>query len=100
MEWVILLANLGMAGLLARIWITHLERVQELKGRQEHALRVTEEHLQEIDQTQAAIAAVEGELPEIEDQAQMLNAEIKAASEYLDRLKSTEGGLHPSRHQV
>lgn len=100
MEWVILFVNIGLVGLLGRIWLTHLERVQELKGRQEHARLRTEEHLQEIDKTHAAIAVVEGQLPELEDQARMLKAELDAADEHLTKLKSIEEGQHRSRHQI
>lgn len=100
MEWVILLVNIGLTALLGRIWLTHLAQVQELRGRQEHARLRTEEHLQEIDKTHAAIAEVEGQLPELEDQAKMFKREIDAANENLARLKSTAESLHPSRHQV
>ena len=100
MEWVILLVNIGLAGLLGRIWLTHLERVQDLRGRQEHARLRTEEHSQETERTQEAIAEVEGQLPEIEGQAKVLREEVGAANERLGKLRSTEDGLHPSRHQI
>ena len=100
MEWVILLVNLGLAGLLGRLWFSHLERAQDLRSRQEQACLRTEEHLQEIDKTHEAVQEVEGQLPELEEQAQMLKGEINAANGNLARLKSTEEGLHPSRHQL
>ena len=94
MEWMLLLANFVLVGLLVRIWSGYLTRAGDLKRRQQAAHERVAEHLQQVETTRKEIATAEAELPEIEAQAKTLKDETARAEMRLARLEMTAGGQH------
>lgn len=90
MEWGILVADVALVGLLVFIWLSYQTRANDLKRRQDAASQRIQEHLEVIETTQKEIAEVEGQLPEIEEQAKMLKAEVGSASQRLARIGRTD----------
>lgn len=100
MEWVLLFANVVLAGFLVHMWLNYQARANDLRRRQDAAIRRTEEHRQQIATTQQELLAVEAELPEIEALAGSLKQEVNKLQARLAKLEMIEGGQHPSQHQV
>ena len=94
MEWVLLLADVVLIGLLVRIWLNYQARASDLKRRQQAAFQRIAEHQQQIEVTQKEIAAVEAQFPEIEALTKTLKEEVARAEERLARLEMIEGGQH------
>ena len=92
MEWALLLANVALIGLLARIWSNYLARAGDLRRRQQAAQERAAEHLQQVETTRKAIIVVEVELPEIEAQAKTLKDETTRAEARLARLEMNASG--------
>ena len=100
MEWALLIANVGLTGLLVHMWLNYQTRATDLRRRQDTASQRTEEHRQQIEVTQKEIAAVEAQLPEIETLARTLKEEVSKVQSRLTKLEMIEGGQHQSRHQL
>lgn len=90
MEWGILVADVALVGLLVYIWLGYQTHANDLKRRQDAASQRIQEHLEAVETTQKEIAEVEGQLPELEEQAKMLKAEVDSASQRLARMRRTD----------
>lgn len=85
MAWGILVADLALAGGMIFLWLGYYNRASDLNRRLDASIQRIQEHLEAIETTQRELAEVEGQLPEIEEQAKMLKAELSAASQRLAR---------------
>ena len=92
MEWVLLLVNVVLVGLLGRIWSSYQAQAGDLRRRQNAAHERTAEHLQQVETTRKAIIVVEVELPEIEAQAKTLKDETTRAEARLAKLEMNASG--------
>jgi predicted nuclease with TOPRIM domain len=88
-EWLLLLVDVVLAGLLVRIWTNYQVRANDLKRRRQAAVQRTEEHRQQIEVVRKEAAEVEARLPEIEELARTLKGELARAEDRLARLEAT-----------
>jgi chromosome segregation ATPase len=90
-EWVLLLADVVLVGVLVRIWSSYQTHANELKRRWQAALQRAAEHQQRIEATRKEIAAEAAQLPEIEALAKTLKGDLTRAEERLAKLEMIEG---------
>ena len=94
MEWVLLLVNVVLVGLLGRIWSSYQAQAGDLRRRHQAAQERAAEHLQQVETTRKETAVVEAELPEIEAQAKALKDETVRAEVHLARMEMNAGSQH------
>lgn len=91
MQWLLLLADLALAGLLVRLWSSFQTRGNALRQRQQAARQRTAETALQIESLRKEIQATEAQIPEIEAQAQALREEVTQANERLARAEALIG---------
>ena len=87
MEWMLLLADVGLVGLLVRLWLNYQTSASDLRRREQAAVQRTAEYRQEVETLRKEIEAVETELPEHETLAGTLKEEVEGTEERLARLE-------------
>lgn len=91
MQWLLLLADLALAGLLVRLWSSFQTRSNALKQRQQAACQRTAETALQIESLRKEIQTTEAQIPEIEAQAQALREEVTQTNERLARAEALIG---------